>query len=163
MEAGMRKSMLFAIIPIALLFFVSLSSRQQWARCSEQPRYVGPEKCKECHAAEYANFMEFNKKAHSFQSIAQQRKGLEEQEVKKCFECHTTGYGKEGGFRSEEETPQLKNAGCEVCHGPGSVHAETGDPADIKGKLTNKDCESCHTSERVSAFNYKPLIYGGAH
>jgi hypothetical protein len=26
-----------------------------------------------------------------------------------------------------------------------------------------KDCESCHISERVNAFRYKPLIHGGAH
>ena len=35
-----------------------------------------------------------------------------------------------------EATPGLADAGCEVCHGPGSVHAETGDPAAIKGKLS---------------------------
>jgi len=81
----------------------------------------------------------------------------------KCFECHTTGYKEPGGFRSEHETPHLKNAGCEVCHGPGSLHVETGEPKDIKGSLTAEDCDVCHSSERVEAFDYKPLIHGGAH
>ncbi len=147
------------------LFFTLLlwGWRAENARCSAQPKYLGSESCKECHAAEYDSFKKFNKKAHSFQSITRLKKGLDEAELKKCFECHTTGYGKEGGFRSEQETPKLKDAGCEVCHGPGSVHAETGDPKDIKGKLTAKDCESCHNAERVNSFKYKPLVYGGAH
>jgi hypothetical protein len=91
------------------------------------------------------------------------QKSLTNQELKSCFECHTTGYGEPGGFKSESETPHLKNAGCEVCHGPGSTHVETNDPEDIKGDLTAKDCEKCHNSDRVGAFRYKPLIYGGAH
>jgi len=158
------KPVFFIIVLFTLSFLFSLSGSQvERARCSERPKYVGSESCKECHASEYASFKQFNKKAHSFQSIARLKKGLEEAELKKCFECHTTGYGKEGGFRSEQETPQLKDAGCEVCHGPGSVHSETGDPKDIKGKLTAKDCESCHSAERVDSFKYKPLVYGGAH
>ena len=29
--------------------------------------------------------------------------------------------------------------------------------------MTMKDCETCHNSERVASFNFKPLLYGGAH
>jgi hypothetical protein len=91
------------------------------------------------------------------------KKGLTSAEFEKCFECHTTGYGKPSGFRSEQDTPHLKDAGCETCHGPGSIHVESGDPKDIRGKLVAKDCEVCHNSERVNAFKYKPLVFGGAH
>jgi nitrate/TMAO reductase-like tetraheme cytochrome c subunit len=126
-------------------------------------QYVGSATCGECHEAEYQNFMKYAKKSKSFESIAIMRKGLTGDEEKKCFECHTTGYGKPGGFRSEGETPDLRNAGCEVCHGPGSDHVISEDAEDIKGRLTVKDCETCHNSERVEVFKYKPLIYGGAH
>jgi hypothetical protein len=91
------------------------------------------------------------------------KKGLTEKEIKGCYYCHTTGYGKPGGFISPEKTPYLENAGCEVCHGPGEFHVKTKSPNDIKRQLTLKDCEVCHTSERVRAFRYKPLIHGGAH
>jgi hypothetical protein len=152
-----------AVLTILLFCFVFLHCHVEKARCSSQPKYVGSETCKECHAAEYGNFKQYNKMARSFESIADRKKGLNDAELKQCFGCHTTGYGKEGGFRSEQETPQVKDAGCEVCHGPGSVHSETGDPKDIKGKLTDKDCESCHNSERVDSFKHKPLVHGGAH
>ena len=132
-------------------------------RCESGKTYVGTEECKDCHAKEYNSFITHARKNNSFKSVASMKKGLTEAELKKCFECHTTGYGKPSGFRSEAETPHLKNAGCEVCHGPGSTHVKAGNPKEIKGHLTEKDCEVCHTAERVTAFRYKPLIYGGAH
>jgi len=147
------------------LLVVLLSPRQASIVMGDGPaKYVGTDSCKECHPTEYDSFKKYNKKAHSFTSIAALKKGLTDAELKKCYECHTTGYGKEGGFRSEQETPNLRDAGCEVCHGPGSIHKESGgDPQYIKGKLKAKDCEICHNSERINAFKYKPLVYGGAH
>jgi hypothetical protein len=125
--------------------------------------YVGSEACKVCHGKEYVNFMKYAKKARSFESIERLKKGLTDKEIKECYSCHTAGYGKPGGFESPEKTPHLKNAGCEVCHGPGSVHVRTGNPRYIKGKLSIEDCMVCHTEERVKAFRFKPMIHGGAH
>ena len=128
-----------------------------------QPFYIGSAACQPCHPEEYVSFMTYAKKSRSFESIAKLQKGLTDEEITKCYSCHTTGYGKPGGFISPEATPHLKNAGCEVCHGPGELHARTEEPADITRHLTTQDCEACHISERVKAFRYKPMIHGGAH
>ncbi|MEA3547115.1 MAG: cytochrome c family protein [Thermodesulfobacteriota bacterium] len=125
--------------------------------------YVGSEVCGECHEYEYENFHTYAKKAHSYDNIMKMKKSLNEDEFKKCLECHTTGYGRPGGFVSLEQTPHLKNLGCEVCHGPGSLHVESEDPDDIVSDLSIKQCEKCHNAERVADFDYKPFIYGGAH
>lgn len=146
------------VCPIFLIFVCATV----WAQ-DTKPTYVGSDVCQDCHETEYKRFHAFAKKAHSYESIRVMKKGLTNAELHKCFECHTTGYREAGGFRSEHETPNLRNAGCEVCHGPGSLHVQTQKPADIKGSLTAKDCEVCHSSERVEAFHYKPLIHGGAH
>ena len=130
---------------------------------TETPKYIGSEACKACHQKEYRSFIKYAKKSISFESIQRVKKGLTEEEIKKCYFCHTTGYGKPSGFVSLEETPHLKNAGCEVCHGPGELHVRTQRAQDVKMNLTMKDCEECHISERVKAFRYKPLIHGGAH
>lgn len=126
-------------------------------------KYVGSEACKQCHENEYKNYAKYAKKSASFRSIERVKKGLTEEEIKGCYFCHTTGYGKPGGFVSLEKTPHLKNAGCEVCHGPGEFHIKTTNPKEIKRHLVIKDCEVCHIPERVRAFRYKPLIHGGAH
>jgi hypothetical protein len=134
-----------------------------WAQGPKLGTYVGSDACLLCHEAEYENFSRYARKSHSFQSVLKMTKGLTQDEVKECYACHTTGYGRPGGFVSLEQTPELKDAGCEVCHGPGGRHSETENPDHIVGKVTIDTCNKCHTEERVSAFRYRPLIHGGAH
>lgn len=139
-----------------------------WLMCAgvtlaEELVYVGSKTCQECHEKEYASYVTFSKKASSFESIRVMRPKLTDAEYKECLECHSTGYGKPGGFVSEYQTPDLKDAGCEVCHGPGSLHVESGDPDDIDHDLTIESCNACHNADRVKAFDYKPLMFGGAH
>ena len=152
-----------AIFTAILMIIIFNTGKVRGGNNTEIQKYVGSEACKPCHQKEYGSFTKYAKKSSSFESIQRVKKGLTGEEIKKCYFCHTTGYGKPGGFVSLEKTPHLKNAGCEVCHGPGELHVRTQRIQDIKGNLTTKDCEECHISERVKAFRYKPLIHGGAH
>jgi hypothetical protein len=148
---------------LVYLIFFSLVCPLAWAQDAGPGDYVGSEACQQCHEAEYESFSRYARKSHSFQSVQKMKKGLTPDEVKVCYACHTTGYGRQGGFISLEQTPELKDAGCEVCHGPGGRHSQTEDPDHVLGKLTIDICKKCHTEERVSAFRYRPLIHGGAH
>lgn len=125
--------------------------------------YIGVKACAECHSTQYENYKKFSKKAHSMDSVIRMQKDLTQSELEECFTCHATGFGEPGGFISMKETPHLANAGCESCHGPGSIHKETQDSADIKASISIEDCETCHNAERVDSFNFKPLVFGGAH
>ena len=133
------------------------------ATANEGAIYVGSEACGECHSDQYDSFMAHSKKSKSYSSIKRMAGKLTLEELKTCYSCHTTGYGRPGGFQSEQETPQLKDNGCEVCHGPGSLHVESEDPSDLVDSISIEACKTCHNAERVGAFNFKPLIYGGAH
>ncbi len=145
-------------LSLFLLLFCSKTSS------SRSDQYVGSRACSECHEAEYANYSQFSKKASSSKSVQAMASDLTLDELTTCYSCHVTGHGHPGGFVSFEETPEMGNAGCEVCHGPGFDHVESGgDPELIKGKLTMQDCETCHNESRVASFNFKPLLYGGAH
>ena len=124
--------------------------------------YVGSESCQSCHERQYDSFIANAAKARSFEHVQIMKKGLTEAEYQGCLKCHTTAYGEPGGFTSAEATPALKNPGCESCHGPGSLHMDSGDPKDIK-QATMAVCEKCHTAERVNSFKFKPVLYGGAH
>ena len=92
------------------------------------PRYVGSKACKPCHEKEYSSFIRYAKKNTTYNSIERLKRGLNKENLKKCYGWHTTGYGKPGGFISIEKTSELKNAGREVCHGPGGIHVKTKDP-----------------------------------
>jgi len=148
---------------VALILFLMHHSPCRGHEKKSESTYVGSLACKDCHPEEYENFITYAKKSTSFQSVEKQMKHLTPDEIKQCYPCHTTGYGQPGGFVSLEETPHLKNAGCEVCHGPGAEHSRTANPETIIKNMSKKDCEVCHISERVKAFKYKPLIHGGAH
>ena len=152
-------------ISVYVLIFSCLSMLP--AIAAEQNVYVGTEACKSCHTEIYERFQKIAHKAHSFASVERMAPQLTEEEIKTCYGCHTTGYGKEGGFVSKEKTPGLANCGCESCHGPGGAHVESeGDPAAIVGKgkiVMEKQCLSCHDERRVGAFNYKPVLHAGAH
>lgn len=155
-----RSFLLPAVITLCLHFVITPSFIQADMK---SPAYVGSSACKDCHKKEYTNFMTYSKKSRSFESIERVKKGLTEDEFRECYFCHTTGYGRPGGFISPEKTPYLKNAGCEVCHGPGELHIKTKNRGGIKRTMSMEDCEICHTAERVKTFRYKPLIHGGAH
>ncbi|MDH4230491.1 MAG: cytochrome c family protein, partial [Nitrospirota bacterium] len=47
--------------------------------------YAGSIACKTCHEKEYNSFLQYSKKAKSFESIEKMRKGLTEEEIKKCY------------------------------------------------------------------------------
>jgi hypothetical protein len=108
-------------------------------------KFIGAKKCRLCHMNEYKTWSE-SKHAKNFDVL----EGAERANPD-CLKCHTTGYGKEGGFVSESETPDLTNAGCESCHGPGSEHA---DAAKKAGEATGWEkrinrvpqnvCVDCH-------------------
>lgn len=125
--------------------------------------YVGSESCKSCHFRQYENFSKYSRMFRSFEAVEKMKNKINQMELKNCYQCHTTGYGEKGGFISPEQTPHLKNTGCEVCHGPGKKHVQTKDPKYIKRKISLQTCEPCHTEERIRAFRFKPLLYGGAH
>jgi hypothetical protein len=153
----------FQINGLILIIFFIFVCTPAWGKEPNQKRYVGSEACQQCHEEEYSNFAKYARKSNSFQSILKMKKSLSYDEIKGCYACHTTGYGEPGGFVSPEKTPELKNAGCEVCHGPGGLHSKTQNPKHMNGKITIGVCEKCHTEDRVRSFRYRPILHGGAH
>jgi mono/diheme cytochrome c family protein len=72
-----------------------------------------------------------------------------------CIECHVIGLKYESGFENENSLKELRNVGCEVCHGPRSKHIEN-----VMDNTENKKsepvavfkCVSCHTPDHSPGF-----------
>jgi hypothetical protein len=112
---------------------------------------VGTATCKMCHSgpthgAIYETW-EKTKHAKAFANLPADQKTDE-----KCFVCHTTNYGKPGGYDPKSpNAAKLEGVGCESCHGGGKDYKASSvmkDPAKAKAAgLIMPDaatCKGCH-------------------
>ena len=115
------------------------------AEAPADAEFVGSSKCRLCHLKEFKTW-KATKHASNFETLIG-----DERTDPDCVACHSTGYGKPGGFISEEETPKLVNVGCESCHGAGSAHVDAAKNAPESGEWDTKTdkkprtvCTNCH-------------------
>jgi len=123
--------------------------------------YVGSDACQRCHEAEFATWAK-SPHAHAIDSLKSGGKAGEAD----CLKCHTTAWGREGGFPKSgaaDAHPDLARVGCESCHGPGGDHVgpdarrvgtivSLGDKCDSCVIL--QICGSCHDSANDADFEF---------
>lgn len=121
---------------------------------AEAAVYVGTESCKECHEEAYA-FWKKTKHASAWATLEDQGKHFD----LTCIGCHTVGYQQPGGFCRLKDVGVLKDVGCEMCHGPGSVHVDDSDPTSIVLEAPPATCTKyCHVPEHSDAFVYEAYL-----
>ncbi len=160
-----RWAFLLAVATGSMLWGVSAGSAGEHA-------YVGSKNCKKCHLQQHKSWSE-TKMAQAFELLkpgvaaeAKQKAGFDPGKDytrdAQCLPCHTTGYGKPGGFVDIETTPDLAGIGCEECHGPGGTYTQEGymtlknkeyKKADLVAvglvdTVSAKQCLHCHDKEK---------------
>lgn len=103
-------------------------------------RYVGSQACQRCHRYEYEKASQ-QPHASAYATLEKVGSHMDPE----CVVCHVVGLGYEGGYLSIDRTPELKDVGCEVCHGPGSEHIRTVGRARTTGPRLS--CLDCHTPD----------------
>lgn len=156
---------------------------------AQEHSYVGAKKCKVCHLKEYNSWAQ-TKMANVIDLLKPGARA--EQKIKakldpnkdytndtNCVGCHTTGFGKPGGFKDLASTPELVGVGCEVCHGPGGTYLQKEfmslqnkeyKKADLVkvgmvGEVTKAQCEQCHNpkSPFFKEFDFAGRVKEGTH
>ncbi|UCG49910.1 MAG: cytochrome c family protein [Phycisphaerales bacterium] len=115
-------------------------------------RYAGSKSCKSCH--EY-NYEIWSTKPHARAYATLVEVGSEYDP--ECVVCHVVGMKYYGGFISPEQTPNLKDVGCENCHGPGSEH--NGNLGYAPTTEPKQNCTDCHTPEHSARYAGKKQEY----
>jgi 2',3'-cyclic-nucleotide 2'-phosphodiesterase (5'-nucleotidase family) len=116
-------------------------------------RYVGPAKCRNCHAAAFHNWSA-TAHARAFHDLV----NTGDQYDPECLSCHVTGYGFVSGYKAGGD---LVDVTCESCHGRGSGHVESGEK---RGPVAEKTCLGCHDVYQSPNFQFeKYKAMGGAH
>lgn len=140
-------------------------------------RFVGSKKCESCHEKSY-DIWKRSGHAKAYETLAKLEPPRNSDP--ECVSCHVIGWHPtkffpyQGGFESVAKTPQLINAGCEGCHGPGELHvqAELGNDEALQKKyrktsVVTKEqskkemCATCHDLDNSPDFDfdsYWPLV-----
>jgi peroxiredoxin len=127
-----------------------------------QADYVGSDACQSCHAKEFETW-KASPHAHAVATLEKAGK----QGNADCLGCHTTAYGKPGGYpagASPESSPDFARVGCESCHGPGGDHV--GESARRVGTILSlgdkcdscvilKVCGTCHDQANDPGFEFE--------
>ena len=127
--------------------------------------YVGSNACQACHEAEFATW-KTSPHGHAVKTLEKATTGDSSANAD-CLACHTTAYGKTGGFLPSEPVasqPDRARVGCESCHGPGEDHI--GESARHVGTILSlgdkcdscvilKICGSCHDDANDPGFPFK--------
>ena len=140
---------------------VAFAGRKPKPAAAGEASYVGIDSCEGCHE-EPVDVWKKTSHAHAYKTLADDFKEFNLD----CVGCHVTGYDKPGGS-TVTAVAALKDVQCEVCHGPGSIHAKTaGKTAMPVAKPESALCETCHHPPHVHAFDAKAkmeLVLGPGH
>jgi cytochrome c554/c'-like protein len=113
-----------------------------------QASYIGIDACTKCHEAP-RKVWDATRHAHAYATLVEQFKEFNLD----CVSCHVTGYEAPGGS-TVTHVEKLKDVECEVCHGPGSKHAQnTSDKGLLVGRPTTDVCLGCHHPPHVEQFD----------
>ncbi len=122
--------------------------------------FLGSEGCIGCHGTIYAGWTG-TEHAGAFASLEEVDKSFDAN----CIGCHTVGFGETGGFTDPESSGHLAGVGCEACHGPGRVHAESGGSRDFEADAGRgaDACHRCHNRIHSPSFQFERYWSGVRH
>jgi hypothetical protein len=115
--------------------------------------YLGSQACRSCHSSAY-DFWKKTPHAHAWATL--QKKGRTYDY--NCVSCHSAGFDEAEGFCRVSEAGDRINVGCENCHGPGSLHAASGDKTKIKRAVPAAVCTNCHHAPHTNTFVYSDRL-----
>ncbi|MFH1370133.1 MAG: multiheme c-type cytochrome [Planctomycetota bacterium] len=124
-------------------------------------QYVGSKSCKLCHDYEYEKWLTSSqvfihglpkqpspdsRHADAFATLEKVGSDYDPE----CVICHVVGMQFQSGFISPEKTSDLKDVGCENCHGPGSDHLSSLGAVETSGPMST--CTDCHNTEHSAEY-----------
>jgi 2',3'-cyclic-nucleotide 2'-phosphodiesterase (5'-nucleotidase family) len=131
-----------------------------WELTPVPDAYESAEACSKCHQREYDQWIS-TQHAHAYATLEHTGR----QDDPECILCHTMGYGRDGGFISNNKTPELARVTCQACHPITGAHGRAGAPKDpkvpAKDNISQRVCIGCHGLVESPKFDYtvyKPKI-----
>jgi hypothetical protein len=132
--------------------------------------YVGLDACVECHAPTSAHWA-LTPHAQTWKDLVERGSATEGESGggrpvapldathnPDCLGCHSTGYGKRGGFVDPDADSRLLNVQCEACHGPMKLHVDQARRPGFRPSpglpVDEATCRGCHDPANSPKFEY---------
>ncbi len=112
--------------------------------------YAGSKACGQCHEKFYNNWRR-SRHGRAFQTLVNKK----QQNNIECLPCHVTGIKPDNGVMALSLPANLRNVGCESCHGPGKIHANDPDKKVFLSRPARETCITCHNDEHDDFFHYE--------
>jgi hypothetical protein len=96
--------------------------------------YVGSAACQECHPNSFKIWKD-SKHSGAYATLEGAKNPSLREYDAECIVCHTVGFRYQSGFASAARTPNLKDVGCESCHGPCEAHVKRPRSAEIRALI----------------------------
>lgn len=122
----------------------------QWDTSIEGKEYVGTDRCAGCHPGQYTHWRDTPHGSAYTRLLEVYR-----HHYPKCVLCHVAGLGRPSGFDILKPNRALANVQCEICHGPGSLHAQHLTPTTIRRVPDQQVCLECHNTDHDDDFVYE--------
>jgi hypothetical protein len=110
-------------------------------------KFVGTDACAQCHENQVRQY-HGTKHANAFRTLIQ----LGRQYTIRCTPCHVVGFASPGGWQPANPSFELRNVGCESCHGSGQEHLAKPVKGNIRRTPLKETCESCHDPKHSPGF-----------
>ena len=108
--------------------------------------YAGSTACQSCHTPQFKKWRD-TRHASAYATLESKRQQFNSQ----CLPCHVTGAFGLSGEMTLKLADDLRQVGCETCHGPAKQHAAQ--PRSAKpGQPTKETCLRCHTGDHDDNF-----------
>ncbi len=120
---------------------------------ADQARYTGSKTCQTCHPQAYELWSK-TPHAHAWATLEAKGRTYDYS----CVSCHSAGFDQPEGFCRVSEAGDRVNVGCENCHGPGSLHAATGNKKMIQRAVPESTCKGCHHPPHTNTFIYTDRV-----
>ncbi len=132
---------------------VNAAGKQQARGIKMIKSYAGSRACRSCHKKQYDNW-QASRHGRAYRTLEEKK----QQYNLNCIYCHVTGLNRDNAPVALSLNENMRNVGCESCHGPGKQHLL--DPSKQKMILrpTSQTCQSCHRDEHDDSFVYKEAL-----
>jgi hypothetical protein len=116
--------------------------------------YVGAARCAGCHVMEFDQW-KTTRHATAYKTLLDAHRHYQP----RCVVCHVVGFRTRNGYKLGDPEEPLANVQCEVCHGPGGVHAAEPLQARMERTPPESTCLECHNPQHSDAFVYAEKIH----